>query len=190
MSMMSTQALLRLSPDEYLRVEAQSEIRHEFVRGQVFDMVGGTDTHNLISLNIASALRERLRGRPCRVFMADMKVRIAAAEVFYYPDVFVTCDSSDRKPYFKEHPCLIVEVLSETTEGTDRREKFLAYESLESLKEYVLVQQSRRELEVFRRGSAHSPWTKSSHVDDQEVDFPSLGISLTLSQIYEGLDLP
>jgi len=104
--------------------------------------------------------------------------------------VFVTCDSSDRKPYFKEHPCLIVEVLSETTEGTDRREKFLAYESLESLKEYVLVQQSRREVEMFRRGSGHSSWTKSSHTNDQEVDFPSLGISLTLSQIYEGLDLP
>jgi Uma2 family endonuclease len=190
MPMMSTQALLRLSPEEYLRAEARSEIRHEFVRGQVFDMVGGTDTHNLISLNIASALRERLRGGPCRVFMADMKVRIAAADVFYYPDVFVSCHASDRKPYFKEHPCLIVEVLSETTEGTDRREKFLTYELLESLKEYVLVRQNRRELEVFRRGSAESPWTKSSHTAAQEVDFPSLGISLTLSQVYEGLDLP
>jgi Uma2 family endonuclease len=188
--MMSTQALLRWSPDEYLRAEARGEIRHEFVRGQVFDMVGGTDTKNLISLNVASALRERLRGKPCRVFMADMKVRIAAADVFYYPDVFVSCDSSDRKPYFKEHPCLIVEVLSETTEGTDRREKFTAYELLESLKDYVLVQQSRREVEVFRRVSAQGPWTKSSHTQDQEVTFPSLGVSLNLSPIYEGLDLP
>lgn len=187
---MSTQALHRLSHDEYLRAEAQSEIRHEFVRGQVFEMVGGTEIHNLISLNIASDLRERLRSRPCRVFMADMKVRIAAADVFYYPDVFVSCDPSDRKPYFKEHPCLIVEVLSETTEGTDRREKFLTYELLESLREYVLVQQSRREVEVFRRASAKGPWTKSIHSDDQEVYLASLSVSLTLSQIYEGLDLP
>jgi Uma2 family endonuclease len=157
MSMMPTQALLRLSPDEYLRAEAQGKIRHEFVRGQLFDMVGGTDTHNLISLNIASALRERLRGGPCRVFMADMKVRIAAAEVFYYPDVFVSCDSRDRKPYFKEYPSLMVEVLSDTTDGTDRREKFLAYELLESLKEYVLVQQCRREVEVFQRVPRRAP---------------------------------
>jgi hypothetical protein len=106
---MSTQALRRLSADEYLRLEARSEIRHEFVHGQLFDMVGGTDTHNLIALNIASALRERLRGGPCRVFMADMKVHIAAANVFYYPDVILTCDSIDKKPYFKEHPCLIAE---------------------------------------------------------------------------------
>jgi Uma2 family endonuclease len=190
MSVMSTQALHRLNAEEYLRAEAGGEVRHEFVRGQVFDMVGGTDTHNLISLNIASALRERLRGKSCRVFMADMKVRIAAADVFYYPDVFVTCVSSDRKPYFKEHPCLIVEVLSETTEGTDRREKFLAYELLESLREYVLVQQSRREVEVFGRDAAKGPWTKSTHSDDEKIDLASLGLSLTLSQIYEGLGLP
>ena len=77
------------------------------MRGQLFERVGGTDTHNRISLNIASGLREQLRGRPCRVFMADMKVRVAAADAFYYPDVFVTCDSGDREAYFKEHPCLI-----------------------------------------------------------------------------------
>ena len=144
---MSTQAhVIRVKPHEYLRAEERGEIRHEFVRGQLFDMVGGTDTHNLISLNIASGLREHLRGRPCRVFMADMKVRVAPADVYYYPDVFVTCDSRDQESYFKERPCLIVEVLSATTEGTDRREKFLAYELLQSLEEYLLVQQSRREV--------------------------------------------
>ena len=187
---MTTQAhLTRLTAEEYLRVEGQGEIRHEFVRGQLFDMVGGTDTHNLISLNIASGLRDRLRGQPCRVFMADMKVRIQAADVFYYPDVFVTCDSGDREAYFKERPYLIVEVLSKTTEGTDRREKFLAYELLESLKDNLLVQQSRREVELFRRHSPDSEWTKSVLTGAEQVTFESLNVSLTLSQIYEGLDL-
>lgn len=116
---MSTQSpVVRVTPEGYLRTEERGEIRHELVHGQVLDRVGGTDTHNLISLNIASGLRERLRGRPCRVFMADMKVRVAPADVFYYPDVFVTCDSRDRESYFKEYPCLIVEVLSASTEGT------------------------------------------------------------------------
>ena len=187
---MSTEAhVIRLTPEEYLRAEEQGEIRHEFVRGQLFDMVGGTDTHNLISLNIASGLREHLRGRPCRVFMADMKVRVAPADVFYYPDVFVTCDSRDRESYFKECPCLIVEVLSESTEGTDRREKFLAYELLESLEEYLLVQQSRREVELSRRNSPGGEWTKSVHTGAEEVAFESLKVSLPLSQNYEGLDL-
>ena len=187
---MATQAnVVRLTPDEYLRAEAQSEVRHEFVRGQLFDMVGGTENHNTISLNIASALREQLRGQPCRVFIADMKIRIAAADVFYYPDVFVTCDSRDLDPYFKEHPSIIVEVLSETTEGTDRREKFLAYELLENLLEYVLVQQRRREIEVFRRRSPDNAWTKSFYKGTATVTFESINASLTMQQIYEGLDI-
>ena len=187
---MSTQArVIRLTPEQYLHAEERGEIRHEFVRGQLFDRVGGTDTHNLISLNIASGLRDHLRGQSCRVFMSDMKVRVAAADVFYYPDVFVTCDSGDRETYFKEKPCLIVEVLSESTAGTDRREKFLAYELLESLKEYVLVQQKSREVELFRRSSPDGAWTKSVYAGSEEVVFESLNVSLTLSQIYEGLDL-
>ena len=187
---MSSQAhVIRVKPEEYLRGEERGEIRHEFVRGQLFDMVGGTDTHNLISLNIASGLREHLRDRACRVFMADMKVRVAPADVYYYPDVIVTCDSRDQESYFKERPCLIVEVLSATTEGTDRREKFLAYELLESLEEYLLVQQSRREVELFRRKSADSEWTKSVHTGGEEVALESLKLSLPLSQIYEGLNV-
>ncbi len=178
-----------MTPDAYLYAEKRGEIRHEFVRGQLFDNVGGTDTHNLISLNIASGLREHLRRQPCRVFMADMKVRVAAADVFYYPDVFVTCDSSDREAYFKEKPCLIVEVLSESADGTDPREKFLAYELLESLKDYLLVQQKSREVELFRRNSPDDAWTRSVHTGAEEVVFESLNVSLTLSQIYEGLDL-
>lgn len=187
---MPTQSLHRVTAEEYLGAEARGETRREFVRGQLFDMVGGTDRHNLISLNIASGLRERLRGGPCRVFMADMKVRVEAADVFYYPDVLVTCDPADRQPYYKERPALVVEVLSDTTEGTDRREKFLAYELLESVREYVLVHQSRREVEVFRRETRESAWVRSIHAGEDEVSFRSVGVSLALTEIYEGLNPP
>jgi Uma2 family endonuclease len=184
---MPTQSLHRVTAEEYLGAEARGETRHEFVRGQLFDMVGGSDRHNLISLNIASGLRDRLRGGPCRVFMADMKVRVEAADVFYYPDVLVTCDPADRHPYYKERASLVVEVLSDTTEGTDRREKFLAYELLESVREYVLVHQSRREVEVFRRETRESAWVRSTHAGEDEVSFRSIGVSLPLFEIYEGL---
>ena len=164
-------------------------MRREYVRGQLFDMVGGTDTRNLISLNVAAGLRDRLRGRPCRVFMADMKVRVAAADVFYYPDVLVTCEPDDRNAYFKERPCVIVEVLSDTTEGTDRREKFLAYELLESLREYVLVHQDCRRVELFRRDAPEGAWVKSVMSGTDEVVIESLQVSLPLTEVYEGLDV-
>lgn len=187
---MSTQAnIVRLTPQEYLRAEREGEVRHEYVRGQLFDMVGGTDRHNLICLNIASRLRELLRARPCRVFMADMKVRVAQADVFYYPDVLVTCDARDRELYFKELPCVIAEVLSETTEATDRREKFLTYELLKSLEEYLLVHQTHRKVELFRRDSPDSAWTKTVYTGAEEVRIPSLKVSLNLSDIYEDVDV-
>lgn len=188
---MAAQAhVVRLTPQEYLRAEERGQTRHEFVRGQLFDMVGGTDVHNLISLNFAYGLREQLRGRPCRVFMADMKVRIEAADVFYYPDVFVSCDPDDREPYFREKPALIIEVLSQTTEAIDRREKFLTYELLPSLREYVLVQQTRQEIEVFRRDAPEAGWTKSLYTGAVDVSFESVGVSLAVSSIYESVDVP
>jgi Uma2 family endonuclease len=119
-----------------------------------------------------------------------MKVRVEAADVFYYPDVLVTCDPADRQPYYKERPSLVVEVLSDTTEGTDRREKFLAYELLESLREYALVHQSRREVELFRRETRESAWVRSTHAGEDEVSFRSVGVFLPLTEIYQGLNSP
>lgn len=187
-SMASPAPVSRLSTEEYLRAEENGAVRHEYVRGQLFDRVGGTDAHNLICQNVAYGLREALRGGPCRVFVVDMKVRIASVRVFYYPDVFVTCDPDDREAYFKEKPSLVVEVLSDSTESIDRREKFLNYELVPSLREYVLVHQKRHEVEVFRRESPKAAWTKSVHTGDrEEVRFESVGVTLAVSAIYEGL---
>jgi Uma2 family endonuclease len=101
---------------EYLEAESKSELRHEYLGGQIFAMAGGSKAHNIITLNIASRLRSQLRGRACDVFMSDMKVKLSAANqnqtIFYYPDVVVTCSSEDRDNYFVNYPCVIVEVLS------------------------------------------------------------------------------
>jgi Uma2 family endonuclease len=104
--------LTYLSAEDYLALEQTSDIKHEYVAGQVFAMVGARDTHNTVALNIASRLMERLRGGPCCVFISDVKLRVEAADAFYYPDVFVTCDPRNIEPYFKRYPSVIVEVLS------------------------------------------------------------------------------
>src|SRR5438270_13833452 len=117
-----------ISPEEYLEEELANEIRHEYVGGAMYAMSGASEEHNIIAGNIFAALREHLRGHRCRVYMNDLKVklRIGAEDVFYYPDVFVVCDHSGGSKYVKEHPAIIFEVLSPSTEQTDKREKLLA----------------------------------------------------------------
>ena len=110
-----------LTADDYLAGEALSPIRHEYVAGEVFAMAGATEEHATIALNFASLLRAQVRGGPCRVYIADMKLRVDAADAFFCPDVFVTCDPRDASESLaKRHPSLICEVLSESTEAFDQ----------------------------------------------------------------------
>ena len=119
---------------EYLAYEHQIKIKHEFVNGEAFAMAGASEDHNLIAGTLFSRFRFHLRGKPCRVFMSDMKLTIAAANnATYYPDVMVVCDRTDNDAYVKQKPCLIVEVLSLSTAMLDRREKLFNYQKLESL---------------------------------------------------------
>ncbi len=126
-----------LFPEEYLAAEKDSPIKHEYIQGQVYAMPGASDAHVTVAGNLFTLLRNHIRGTGCRVYMADMKmadmkVKIEPANVFYYPDVTVTCDERDRSyAYFKRYPCLIVEMLSSTAEGFDRGEKFANYRHLE-----------------------------------------------------------
>ncbi len=176
-----------LSADTYLEGELKSDIRHEFVNGEVYAMAGAGEAHNLIALNVASRLRGAARGGPCRVFISDMKVRVAAWNAFYYPDIVLTSDPSDTQPYFKEHPCLIVEVLSPSTEGIDRREKMLAYRTLPSLREYVLISQDRRLIEVYRR-EEDGAWSIASLGEGDLLRLECVNASMTLDEVYE--DVP
>jgi len=176
-----------VSVEEYLAAEAASDTRHEYVGGLVYAMAGETRDHNQIAQNIAFALRQQLHGGPCRLYMSDIRVNfhLHDDEYFYYPDIVVTCDKSDTHPRFVRHPKLIVEVLSDSTERTDRREKFFAYTSIESLEEYVLVTQRTREVTIFRHAT---DWKaeKYSGVDEAAV-LKSLETTISLAAIYDGV---
>jgi Uma2 family endonuclease len=173
-----------LSVDDYLALERRSEVKHEYVGGQIFAMVGVRDVHNTVALNIASRLRDGLRGGPCRVYIADMKVRVDPADTLYYPDVFVTCDGRDTEPYFKRHPILVVEVLSPATETVDRREKLRNYRLLDTLQEYVLVSLDRRQVEIYRR-EGPGEWGVDTLNPGDAVALASLGLTLSFDDIYE-----
>ena len=171
--------------DDYLHGEQESPIRHEYIAGPVYAMAGAGEAHNRISLNIAFHLRAATRGSPCAVFISDMKVRVAAHEAFYYPDVLLTCDPTDRESLYKAAPCLIAEVLSPSTEMTDRREKLLAYRTLPSLRYYLLVAQDRRLVEVYRREGDCGWRHELSDEGALAFDCGGLALRLTVADLYE-----
>ena len=178
-----------LTADDYLAGEALSPIRHEYVAGEVFAMAGATEEHATIALNFASLLRAQVRGGPCRVYIADMKLRVEAADAFFYPDVFVTCDPRDAgESLAKRHPSLICEVLSESTEAYDRGGKFAAYRTLDSLNEYLLIDSRSRSVEVFRRQP--DGWLLAPVAPDGQLELMSLGFRCTVDALYEDVVFP
>jgi Uma2 family endonuclease len=176
------------SVGDYLAAEERSEVRHEYIAGAIYAMAGASDEHIAIGLNIAVALRNHLKGASCRVQVFDGKVRlrVGSEDIFYYPDVMVARDARDTDRYFKRFPKVLVEVLSETTEATDRREKFLSYRQIETLEEYVLVAQDKTEVTVFQRANN---WQAQILRQRQDVlRFASLNFSLSLEAVYEGVE--
>lgn len=169
-----------LTVDQYLQREQHSEVRHEYVAGVIHAMVGATTAHNLISLAIAALIRDHLRDTPCHVFMADMKVRLDAA--FYYPDVMAVCTPPDPAACFQTAPVLIVEVLSTSTEAHDRLEKWVAYQRLASLQEYVLVAQDRLHIEVYRREG--DGWQLESITAGERVRLVSVDMEAPIEIFY------
>lgn len=175
-----------LTVEEYLKFEQDGEIRHEYVAGQIFAMAGASEAHNLIVTNLIAILRPHLRGSSCRAFVSDMKVKVKTqqADIFYYPDLVVTCDPNDSEKYFKTNPGLIVEVLSDSTETTDKREKRINYQTIESLQEYVLVSQDGIKVEIYRRDS-NDNWTVETLGKNDDLTLDSVGLTLTMADIYE-----
>ena len=179
-----------ISIREYLDGEPQSSLRHEYLAGQVYAMAGAGERHNRISLNIAFHLRAATRGKPCGVFINDMKLRVEHNDSFYYPDVLVTCEPQDSEPFYKRMPCLIVEVLSPSTEAIDRREKLIAYRTLPSLRHYLLVSSEQRRVEWHSRDDA-GRWLLAllENSDALEIACPGLQVRFTLDEVYEDVKL-
>jgi len=171
---------------DYLGNEAASSDKHEYVAGEVFGMAGASKRHGTLAGNAFIALRQGLRGQPCAVFMADMKVRVKADFAYYYPDVVATCDPADLSPDapkdFLQAPKLVIEVLSDSTEPVDRREKLLSYRRLPSLIEYVLVDQNKAWVEVFRRTPAG--WTQDIYEAGEIVQLASVDVQIPMAELY------
>ncbi|TAN85471.1 MAG: Uma2 family endonuclease [Phormidium sp. SL48-SHIP] len=175
-----------LTPEEYLRLESTSEIKHEYLNGDVYAMAGASDSHVTIAGNLFVLLRSHVRGRGCRVYLSDMKLRVAQRHSFFYPDVFVTCEPRDRQTtHYKRFPTLIVEVLSPSTEAFDRGDKFAAYQSLESLQEYVLINTEKQRVEMFRRGEG-GVWTLQNYTAMEGIfELKSLQFQGSFEALYE-----
>lgn len=185
--MNAVENIIYLTEEEYLEGERHSEIRHELVGWQAWAMAGASEEHNLVTGNLFNAISTYLRGKRCRTFVNDMKVRVnwQGAPTFFYPDVLVTCDSRDTERYFKQFPTVLIEVLSPETERFDRREKLMAYASLDSTEEYVLVAQDKAEVTLHRRANGWKP--EVIRGVEHSLELRSLEFSLPLTSVYEGV---
>ncbi len=183
----SSQQPLKMTVEEYLEWEPQQEIRHEFVNGELFAMTGGTIPHNDIALNLYTALRPHLRSRGCRINVSDVKVQVSPASPYYYPDLIVSCDPQDlnaRK--FIQSPQVVVEVLSPSTETKDRGEKFIYYQTMRSLQEYVLIDPDKVAVECYRRGEGRM-WLYYPYQAGDRISLSSLGFECPIELLYEGV---
>lgn len=179
--MIAVESLPRMSVADYLAFERESEVRHELVDGYLYAMTGASDRHEEIAANLLAALHGHLRGSGCRVYGSNLKIR--AGNDFLYPDLFVRCATERGDPYFKTDPTLVIEVLSPSTQRYDRGDKRLAYQSLPALKEFVLVAQDDRRIEIHRRTS--NGWEHEIHQGTDEVlPLESVGLQLPLTMIY------
>ncbi|MEI7869633.1 MAG: Uma2 family endonuclease [Candidatus Methylumidiphilus sp.] len=174
--------------EDYLAWEGGQLEKHEFVRGETFAMAGAKRAHVTVSLNLASAFKTHLRGTPCRAYMADMKLRVEAADAGFYPDVMVSCDSRDHAAdLYLSHPVLVVEVLSDSTAAYDRGDKFADYRKLPSLQEYAIVDIDSRRVECFRR-NGENHWVLFDFEGVGECEFASIGLSIPLAAVFEDVE--
>jgi len=190
---MSAAHELRLTPAEYLEIERHAAYRSEYYAGEMFAMAGASESHVLLSTNVATQLNLALRDGPCRVYANDMRVKVAESGLYTYPDVVVACEP---RQFLDEHrdtlltPTLIVEVLSPSTEAYDRGQKFALYRSLACLREYVLVSQTQPRIERFDRQPATTSWLLSEAIGLDTVMDLTVDCRLRLCDVYRNAAFP
>jgi len=177
-----------MTAEEFLLWDETQTIKHEFVRGEVFAMTGGVDRNNTVAGNLYMLLRQHLRGTPCRVYGSDVKLRVEAADCFFYPDLMVTCSAADlTSRLIKREPVLVVEVLSPSTAAFDRGEKFADYRQLTSLAEYLMVDVERRHCDLHRKGP-DGLWVLHPSGPEDAVHLASLDLVVQAAELWADLE--
>jgi Uma2 family endonuclease len=187
---MATKLEPTFTAEEYLAIERTADHRSELVNGRIYAMSGASRRHNLITLNLGGELRSRLRGRPCEAYVSEMRVKVSQTGMYTYPDVVVLCDPPKLEDSHGDtllNPGVIIEVLSDSTEKYDRGDKFAHYRKLESLREYILISQSRMLVEQYVRHGDH--WMLSEISDPAEaLRVETLGCEDPLAEIYDRVE--
>jgi Uma2 family endonuclease len=179
--------LRRFTPEEYFDWEEQQEEKHEYFDGEVYAMSGGTLNHSRIAVNVTTMLDTHLADGGCQVLNSDARIKIQRSEKYVYPDVSVTCDERDRDTtQYITHPCLIVEVLSPSTEAYDRGKKFKLYRQSPSLVDYVLVNTDEIEIDVFHKND-RGRWEQISYVTGDLVELESINLTFQIDRVYRGI---
>lgn len=174
--------------EDYLEGETLSDIKHEYLDGEVVAMGGASARHGLVVTSLGLAIGPHARRKGCQLFIADMKVRVehTGQTYFYYPDLVLACAPDDRETYYRRSPCLLVEVLSPSTERIDRREKLFAYQAIPSLREYLLVDPDKRSVEIYRFGDP----VRYETCTEGAFRLDCLDVEITLDEVYADAEAP
>jgi len=174
---------LKISVEDYLEAEKVSEIRHEYVDGEVFAMAGVSKDHNRINRRLLNSITSKLVDSQCETFFVDVKVRVEKLSRFYYPDLVVVCGDDTESNYYIDKPTIIVEILSPSTASTDRREKLFAYQEIESLHEYVMIDQETEHVEIYRRRD-DGLWSWIVFDADEDFDLEAINFKMPVADLY------
>jgi Uma2 family endonuclease len=177
-----------MTPEEYFAWEEQQLCRHEYIDGEVYAMSGGTINHSEIALNFGSLLKNHLRGSGCKILNSDARVSIVNANRYLYPDVSVTCDERDKRTnQYITYPCLIVEVLSDSTAAYDRGDKFRMYRRNPNLQDYVLVDANKIAIDLYRKGEDEN-WYIINYECSNNIELKSINLTFPIEQAYEDIE--
>lgn len=177
--------------EDYLEGEEVSDVKHEYIAGYVYEMVGATNAHNIVATNILGRLFAQLDGNPCRVFNSDTKIRVRMKDQtrFYYPDVSIVCTPNPQSDAFQDYPAIIIEVLSNSTRRVDEGEKCDAYLTIPTLTHYVMFEQETARAVVYERGEGGFERRIVTGLE-QDISISEPKVTLDLTKVYDGVLLP
>jgi len=187
--MMMPQIIEYITEEEYLAMETESDLKHEYFEGEIFAMTGASEKHNLIAANVIGELRSQLKTKPCRVYPGDMRLKIEATGLYTYPDVMIVCGprrfAEPGRTDTLTNPLVIIEVLSDSTENYDRGKKFQHYKSLNSLREYILISQHQEKIECWFKNERGIWEFSETDTENPFIILMSVECELRLDEIYD-----